>query len=116
MTPTLTNTKSQTTELSHDQRGYAVVRVDFLASSKLQCTAHEDTTITGINGVQVAFKKGEEFTLLRSEIRGDNMFFVVPRIAPARGRSLTASIEARDAEARRLVAPLNGNRPFQIMR
>jgi hypothetical protein len=116
MTQTLAIATPQTTEPSHDQCGYAVVQVDFLASSKLQCTAHEDTTITGINGVQVTFKKGEKFTLLRSEIRGDNMFFVVPRITPARGRSLTASIEARDAEARRLVAPLNGNRPFQIMR
>ncbi len=110
---------TSTTALSHsntDQRGYAVVRAAFLASAKLQCTASEDVMITGINGMQVTFKKGEKFTLLRAESLGDdNLFYVVPRVAVARPASLAASIKARD-EAARLAVPLNGNRPFRILR
>src|SRR5258707_4510476 len=58
---------------------YTAVKCDFIAleTKMLQCTANKDLVIEGENGATIELKKGERFTLVRSDSLGDGWFYIV---------------------------------------
>jgi len=127
-------------------RGYVAVNFSFDSrTDKVAMTARKDMTIKGENGAVVTLKQGEKFTAVRAASLGENMWYIVRDVTgekkcscaatkPCRHEKLVAAAKVAqsqdklpvqpvvskivDISKRRdmLSAPLNGNRPFSILR
>lgn len=66
-----------------DQTKYTAVKCEYIAATTqmLQCTANKDMTIEGKNGAKVELKKGEKFTLVRSDSLGEGWFYIVRQVS-----------------------------------